>query len=85
MEPGDMAQNGFYYFADHGNGLEIVKFDRMEGSDIYTFASIRPSAQSFAGPGLWGPVANTGDIRLATPGEIGHLVACIAAGIYVPL
>lgn len=85
MEPEDMVQNGIYYFADHGNGMEIAKYDRTENGNIYTFASIRPSTLSFSGPGLWGPIANTGAIRLATLGEITHLLACIAAGIYIPL
>jgi hypothetical protein len=84
MDPEDMVQNGIYYFADHGNGMEIAKYDRMENGNVYTFASIRPSTLTFNGPGLWGPVANTGAIRLATLGEIAHLLACIVAGIYVP-
>jgi hypothetical protein len=85
MNPEDMVQNGIYYFADHGNGVEVAKFDRMEGDNVYTFASIRPSTLTFNGPGLWGPAANTGAIRLATLSEITHLLLCIAAGIYVPL
>jgi hypothetical protein len=84
MEPEDMIQNGIYYFADHGNGMEIVQYDRMESNNVYTFYRIRPSSLLFSGAGLWGPVANTGAIRFATPGEILHLLACITAGIYVP-
>jgi hypothetical protein len=84
MDPEDMIQNGIYYFADHGNGMEIAQYDRMEGNNVYTSYSIRPSALSFSGPKLWGTTSDTGAIRLATPGEILHLLACITAGIYVP-
>ena len=79
-----MTQNNYYYFADHGSGVEVVKFDRVENGNVYTFASMRPSTLSYSGPGLWGPTANTGDIRLATLSEITHLLLCIAAGVYVP-
>jgi hypothetical protein len=85
MDPDDMVHNNFYYFGDHGNGLEIVQFDRMEGDNVYTSASMRPSTLSYSGAGLWGPTANTGFIRLATLSEITHLLLCIAAGVYVPL
>jgi hypothetical protein len=84
MDPEDMVQNGFYFFSDHGSGVEVAQFDRMEGNNVYTFSSIRPSTLTFRGPGLWGPSINTGDIRLATLGEITHLLACVLAGIYVP-
>lgn len=84
MNPEDMTQNGFYYFSDHGNGTEVVQYDRMEGNNVYTFYSIRPSASLFSGPGLWGTTSDTGTIRSATPAEIAHLQACIAAGTYVP-
>jgi hypothetical protein len=85
MDPEDMVQNGYYFFADHGSGVEVAQFDRMEGNNVYTFASMRPSTLTFRGAGLWGPSSNTGDIRLATLGEITHLIACILAGVYVIL
>ena len=74
----------FYYFSDHGSGMAIVKYNRTEGNNIYTFASIRPQQQSYSGPGLWGTVYEAGDIRLATPQERGHLIACMASGQYIP-
>ena len=84
MEPEDMVQNGYYYFSDHGNGMSVAKFDRMEGDNIYTFASIKPLLASFSGPGLWGTVTDAGSIRLATVTEIIQLLLSIAAGAYVP-
>ena len=78
-----MIQNDIYAFLDHGNGMEIAKFDRAEGNSIYTFASINSQALSFSGPFLWGTGADAGTIRTATVQEIAHLLLCIAAGIYV--
>ena len=82
--PEGMAPAVFYYFSDHGSGMAIVKYDRTEGDNIYTFASIRPNQQSYSGPGLWGTLYEAGNIRLATPQERGHLIACMMAGHYVP-
>jgi hypothetical protein len=79
-----MAPPVFYYFSDHGSGLAIVKYDRTVGNNIYTYAAIRPMQHSYSGPGLWGTVYEAGDIRLATPQERGHLIACMMAGTYVP-
>jgi hypothetical protein len=83
-DPEDMVQNGYYFFADHGNGMSVAQFDRMEGNNIYTFNSIKPLLLSFSGAGLWGTVTDAGSIRLATLGEITHLLLCIVAGVYVP-
>jgi hypothetical protein len=85
IDPEDMVQNGIYFFADHGNGMSVAKFDRMEGDNVYTFAAIRPLLLSFTGSGLWGTVSEAGNIRLATPLEIVHLLLCIVAGVYVEL
>ena len=79
-----MAPPIFYYFSDHGSGMAVVKYDRTVGNNIYTFASMRPQFQSYSGPGLWGTLFEAGDIRLATPQERGHLIACMMAGHYVP-
>ncbi|MDP4261419.1 MAG: hypothetical protein Q8941_02700 [Bacteroidota bacterium] len=84
MDPSDMIQNEIYAFSDHGSGLAIVKFDSLAGDTINSFASIRPSAQQYHGPGTWGTTADAGNIRAATNGEENHLNACIAAGTYVP-
>jgi hypothetical protein len=81
---GEMAPKTFYYFSDHGSGMAIVKYDRTEGNNIYTFASISPQHQSYSGPGLWGTIYEAGNIRLATPQERGHLIRCMMAGAYVP-
>lgn len=81
----DMVQNGIYYFADHGNGMSVAKYDRMEGDNIYTFNSIKPLLLSYSGAGLWGTVSDAGAIRVATPMEIIHLLLCIVAGVYVSL
>lgn len=79
-----MAPHIFYHFSDHGNGMAIVKYDRTEGDNIYTFASIRPHLQSYSGPGLWGTVYEAGNIRPATPRERAHLIVCMVAGVYIP-
>lgn len=84
MDPTDMVQNNVYAFTDHGSGLAIIKYDRLDGSNIYSFASIRPQSQSFSGPGLWGTVDDAGAIRGATAPEANHLLSCISAGTYVP-
>ncbi|MDP4264579.1 MAG: hypothetical protein Q8941_18765 [Bacteroidota bacterium] len=82
--PGDMVQDRFYFFSDHGSGMSVVQYDRTEGSNIYTFAHIKPVLSVFEGPGLWGTVSDAGDIRPATGSEIAHLHRCILAGRYVP-
>lgn len=74
----------FYYFSDHGSGMAVVKYEKTVGNNIYTFASIRPHFQSYSGPGIWGTISEAGEIRLATPQERGHLIACMAAGTYIP-
>lgn len=84
IDPEDMTQNGYYFFTDHGSGVQVIQFDRMESSTIYSFSSIRPSTQTYHGPGLWGPTVNTGNIRLANNAEVTHLLACVFAGTYVP-
>jgi hypothetical protein len=85
LDPEDMVQNTIYAFADHGSGMQIAKFDRMEGNNIYTFGAIRPLTLSFFGPGLWGTTADTGLIRLATLNEITQLLLSILAGVFVIL
>jgi hypothetical protein len=84
IDPGDMIQNDFYYFSDHGSGLAVAQFDRMDGNNIHTFASIQPLLLSFTGAGLWGTVDDAGSIREATTAEIVHLLLCIVAGQYIP-
>lgn len=84
IDPEDMVQNGIYFFADHGNGMSVAQFDRMEGNNIYTSSSIKPLQLLFSGPGLWGTVSDAGNIRLATLTETIQLLLSILAGEYVP-
>lgn len=84
LKPADMVQNAVYFFADHGNGMSVAKYDRMEGDNIYTFADIKPLQLLFSGPGLWGTVEQAGAIRLATLTETIQLLLSILAGVFVP-
>ena len=84
MDATDMVQNEIYAFSDHGSGMAVAKYDRMEGNNIYTFASIRPLLLQFNGPGLWGTVDDAGTITTATLSQITHLLLSIAAGVYIP-
>lgn len=84
IDPEDMVQNSIYFFADHGSGMSVAKFDRMDGNDIYTFNSIKPLQLSYSGAGLWGTVEDAGNIRLPTLTETIQLLLSILAGAYVP-
>jgi hypothetical protein len=84
INPEDMVQGGYYYFSDHGSGLSVAQYDRTEGSNVYTYSSMKPLLLSFSGPGLWGTIDDAGSIRLATVAEITHLLLCVLAGVFVP-
>lgn len=82
IDPEDMVQGDIYFFADHGNGME-VQFDRIDKGIIYTTFCITPS-QSLFSRNAPVTVYDAGDIRLATAGEIAHLQRCVTADKYVP-
>lgn len=80
----ELEQDEIYYFADHGNGMSVAKYDRTEGENIYTNGSIKPLQLSYQPPGLWGTIEEAGDIRLATLLERIQLLLSIVAGVFVP-
>lgn len=83
IDPEDMVPGEIYFFTDHGSGMSVVQFDRMERGAIYSTFSITPSQASFARD-LPFTVFDAGNIRLANAGEIIHLHRCIVAGRYIP-
>jgi hypothetical protein len=85
IDPEDMVQGEIYFFADHGNGMSVVEFDRLDKGTgtIYSTFSITP-LQSLFSRNAPGTVYAAGDIRLATSGEIAHLQQCIIADRYIP-
>jgi hypothetical protein len=82
IDPEDMVQGEVYYFADHGNGMEI-QFDHMDKGLIYTTIAVVPSLSSFTRNASL-TVYDAGTIRLLTAAELAHLQRCVSADKYVP-
>lgn len=82
IDPEDMVQGEIYYFADHGNGMEI-QFDHMDKGLIYTTIAVVPSLSSFTRNASM-TVYDAGAIRLVTAAELAHLQRCVSADKYVP-
>jgi hypothetical protein len=83
IDPEDMVQCEYYYFSDHGSGVEIAQFDRMDKGGIYTTFAIAPF-QSIFSHNSSRTVYDAGNIQQASSTEIAHLQQCITAGRYIP-
>lgn len=83
IDPADMVQGGYYLLWDHGSGMSVAQFDRMENNNIYTTNSITPLQLLFSQNRIFS-LYDAGNITIAGILEIAHLQLCVLLGRFVP-